>query len=250
MVAPMKAGIFVAVLLGLAALVSDASAQAGGGNGPPVVVELYTSQGCVQCPRANRLLEVMSHRPNVLALTFSVGIWDYLGWRDTLARPEYAQRQRAYSSRLRVRGRFTPQLVFNGVNQVSAGDWDTAQSVLDDVVAAARPQGAPEVSMVRLPNNRVRVTIGAGATGGAAADIWLIAYDPGPVTVLITGGVNMNRTIQHFNLVRTLERVDGWDGASKWFERQHCDPECAVLIQAPNGGPILAAAYTYRPERY
>jgi len=250
MVEPMKAGIIAAVMLGLAALVSDASAQAGGGSGPPVVVELYTSQGCQQCPRANRLLGMMSHRPNVLALTFPVGIWDYLGWRDTLARPEYAARQLAFSERLRVRGRFTPQLVFNGANQVSAGDWDTAQSVLDDAMTAAYPQGAPDVSMVRLRNNRVRVTIGAGSPGAAPADVWLIAYDPGPVTVVITGGVNMNRSVQHYNLVRTLERVDAWDGTGKWFERQHCDPECAVLVQAPNGGAILGAAFTYRPQRY
>ena len=64
---------------------------------------------------------MMSHRPNVLALTFPVGIWDYLGWRDTLARPEYAARQLAFSERLHVRGRFTPQLIFNGVSQISAG---------------------------------------------------------------------------------------------------------------------------------
>ena len=250
MVGAMKAGIIAAVLLGLAALVSDASAQAGGGSGPPVVVELYTSQGCQQCPRANRLLGMMSHRQNVLALTFPVGIWDYLGWRDTLARPEYAARQLAFSERMRVRGRFTPQLVFNGTNQVSAGDWDTAQSILDDVMNAPRRQGLPDVSLVRLRNNRVRVTIGSGVPGAAPADIWLVAYDPGPVTVVITGGVNINRSVQHFNLVRTLERVDSWDGTGKWFERAHCDPECAVLVQEPNGGPIIAAAYTYRGQRY
>jgi hypothetical protein len=250
MVGPMKAGFFAAILFGLAALVGDACAQTGGGSGPPVVVELYTSQGCQQCPRANRLLGMMSHRPNVLALTFPVGIWDYLGWRDTLARPEYAARQAAFSERLHVRGRFTPQLVFNGVSQVSAGDWDDAQSALDAVMSVPRPAGAPEVSIARLSNNRVRVTIGGGNPGAEPADIWLIAFDPGPVTVVITGGVNINRSVQHYNLVRTIDRIDSWSGTGKWFERQHCDPECAVLVQAPNGGPILAAAYTYRPQRY
>lgn len=250
MVARMKAGIIAAVLLGLTALFSDASAQVGGGSGPPVVVELYTSQGCQQCPRANRLLGMMSRRPNVLALTFPVGIWDYLGWRDTLARPEYAARQLAFSERMRVRGRFTPQLIFNGDSQVSAGDWDDAQNALEASATAPRPQGAPEVSMVRLRNNKVRVTIGSGSPGSAPADIWLIAYDPGPVTVVITGGVNMNRSVQHYNLVRTMERVDTWNGAGKWFERAHCDPECAVFVQQANTGPILAAAYTYRAQRY
>src|SRR5262249_32766953 len=78
-----------------------------------MVVELYTHQGCTQCPRANRLLGMFSREEGVLALTFPVGIWDYLGWHDTYAQPEFAERQRMYSQALRVRGRFTPQLVVN-----------------------------------------------------------------------------------------------------------------------------------------
>src|SRR5262245_45802018 len=119
MLGGMKAGILAAIVMVLAALTSDAVAQPASGGGSPVVVELFTSQGCFQCPRANRLVGAMARRPNVLALTFPVSIWDYLGWRDTLARPEFSTRQRAYSQRLHVRGRATPQLVFNGASQLS-----------------------------------------------------------------------------------------------------------------------------------
>lgn len=236
-----------ALLLGLAATTLSASAQTPGTRAQ-TVVELYTSQGCSQCPRANRLLGMFSREEDVLALTFPVGIWDYLGWHDTFARPEFAERQRAYSTTMRVRGRFTPQLVINGARQISASNWDDARDAFDEQRSAASPAVAPELSISRLRNNRVRITVGA-RSDAQSADVWLIAYDPGPLTVVITGGVNVNRTVAHYNLVRTIERIDAWSGSSAWYERSRCQPECAVLVQEPNGGRILAAAYTYR-NRY
>lgn len=247
MLSGMIARFLAALLLGLAATTLSAHAQTAGTRAQ-TVVELYTSQGCTQCPRANRLLGVFSREEDVLALTFPVGIWDYLGWHDTFARPEFADRQRAYSTTMRVRGRFTPQLVINGARQLSASNWDDARDVFDEQQAAGWPTTAPDLGITRLRNNRVRITLGA-RSGAANADIWLIAYDPGPLTVVITGGVNINRTVAHYNLVRTIERLDTWNGRSAWYERTRCLPECAVLVQEPNGGRILAAAYTYR-DRY
>ncbi|HZD25428.1 MAG TPA: DUF1223 domain-containing protein, partial [Alphaproteobacteria bacterium] len=61
--------------------------------GPPAVVELFTSQGCNSCPPADALLGELAKRRDVLALTYNVDYWDYLGWRDTLAKPEYTERQ-------------------------------------------------------------------------------------------------------------------------------------------------------------
>ncbi|MGE0740809.1 MAG: DUF1223 domain-containing protein [Hyphomonadaceae bacterium] len=237
------------VLIALAATAVDARAQ-DQGRRATAVVELYTSQGCTQCPRANRLLGAFSREDGVLALTFPVGIWDYLGWHDTFARPEFADRQRIYSRTMRVRGRFTPQLVYNGARQVSASDWDEARALFNTQRQQGWPAGAPDVTIAMLRNNtRTRVTVGSGPAG-SNADVWLLAYEPGPITVVITGGVNVNRSIAHYNLVRWIERLDSWNGTSAWFERSRCQPECAVIVQEPNGGRILAAAYTYRPGRH
>jgi hypothetical protein len=76
--------------------------------------------------------------------------------------------------------------------------------------------------------------------------VWLIAYDSGPVTVEVTGGVNRNRLIPHYNLVSNVERIGGWGGGALWYEHGRCAPKCAVLVQEPNGGRILAAAYLSR----
>jgi len=248
MFGPMIARLCAVVLLALAATAADVRAQTRGERAQ-VVVELYTSQGCTQCPRANRLLGMFSREDGVLALTFPVGIWDYLGWHDTFARPEFAERQREYSRTMHVRGRFTPQLIINGAAQVSASDWDEARAAMDRQRAAGRPANAPDLSITLLRNTRTRVTIGSGAAG-ANADVWMVAYDPGPVTVVITGGVNINRSVAHYNLVRWIERLGSWNGAGAWYERSRCAPECAVIVQEPNGGRILAAAFTYRGRRY
>ena len=248
MVLGMIVRFLVAVAIAIAATATPALAQTQGRRAA-MVVELYTSQGCSQCPRANRLLGIFSREDDVLALTFPVGIWDYLGWHDTFAQPEFADRQRAYSQTLRVRGRFTPQLVVNGARTISASDWDEARAIYDDQQRAGWPATAPPVSLTLLRNGRARATIGSG-TPGVNADIWMVAYDPGPLTVVITGGVNRNRSIPHYNLVKWIERVGTWDGAGVWHERARCQPECAVIVQEPNGGRILAASYTHRPGRY
>lgn len=239
--------ILAVAMFGLVASAATAHAQTTRYYRADTVVELYTSQGCTQCPRANRLLGMFAREEGVLALTFPVGIWDYLGWRDTFAQPEFTDRQRRYSTALHVRGRFTPQLVFNGQNQISASYWDEARAALNQAKQRGL-SGGPSISFTRLRANRVRVTIGAAARR-SEADVWLAPFETGPITVQITAGSNLNRRIYHYNLVRSIERIGGWNGGSVWFERSGCTPECAVIIQEPNGGRILAAAATNNRSR-
>src|SRR5690606_1551851 len=212
MLAAMIVRFTAVVLIALAAAALPARAQTQGERAQ-MVVELYTSQGCTQCPRANRLLGMFSRDDGVLALTFPVGIWDYLGWRDTYAQPEFSDRQRAYSRAMRVRGRFTPQLVINGARQISASDWDQARASYESQQAAGWPAAAPNPSITRLRNGRVRITLSA-SVAAQEADVWLAAYDPGPLTVIVTGGLNRDRTITHYNLVRRIERLGSWNGRS------------------------------------
>jgi hypothetical protein len=242
MMGPMIARL-LAVLIAFAAPAA-ASAQTHGQNAT-LVVELFTSQGCAQCPRANRLLGMFAREDGVLALTFPVGIWDYLGWRDTFARPEFTERQRLYAQTLRGRGRFTPQLVIDGDRQISASDWDAARAMIEEVQAPASAEAPPHLSITRLRSGRVRVTAGA-APRDMPTDLWLVAYEAGPLTVSIMSGLNRDRSVSHYNLVRSIEAIEGWTGAAAWFERSRCAPRCAVLMQHRGGGPILAAAFVER----
>ncbi len=240
----MTGRIIAAALLALALLAPVANAQTS--RQAEVVVELYTAQGCDQCPRANRLLGMLAREENTLALTFPVDIWDYLGWEDTLADPAFTNRQRAYSRALRVRGRFTPQLVLNGASQLSASYWDEARTAFDQA-RAERATLAPEITITRVRTNSVRVTIGAGRARTTSADVWVMSYDEGPVDVYISRGINRYRRVFHYNVVTAIANLGAWNGGAVWFDRTRCAPACAVIVQEPYGGRVIAAAYL--PER-
>jgi len=240
MFAAMTGRLLAATLLFVAAFALPANAQTVT-HRAGTVVELYTSQGCSQCPRANRLVGMYANESGVLALTFPVSIWDYLGWRDTFATPEFTTRQRAYSRTLHTR-RATPQLILNGASRVSASNWDEARATLDR--AKAQPiAGGPDISFTRPRSNRARVTLGSGPRR-APLDVWMVAFDPGPISAYVTDGVNHNRRVSHYNLVRWIDRVGEWNGTPVWYERSRCTPECAVIVQEPDGGRIVAAAFT------
>jgi hypothetical protein len=241
MLARMIGRFLAAALFWLAASTATAQAQTSTTRAT-AVVELYTSQGCSQCPRANRLVGMFAgEEEGVLALTFAVPIWDYLGWRDTFAEEAFADRQRAYSRTLRVRGRYTPALVINGGTVVSASYWDEAR----EAVTAARQTpllSSPSISITPLRYSRVRVAIGASTAPRTNIDVWLVSYDRGPIAEYVTRGVNLNRRVYHYNLVRTMDRLGAWNGSAVWFEHSRCRPECAVLLQEQYGGRIIAAA--------
>jgi len=164
----MVAGMIVRFLAALAIAVAATATPALGqtqGRRAATVVELYTSQGCSQCPRANRLLGMFSREDDVLALTFPVGIWDYLGWHDTFAQPEFAERQRSYSQTLRVRGRFTPQLVVNGARTISASDWDEARATYDGARRAGWRRSRRRASRATTTGSEAPLRTARPATG-------------------------------------------------------------------------------------
>jgi hypothetical protein len=243
MLSRMTARILAVALLWLAALAAPARAQIAGERAD-VVVELFTSQGCSQCPRANRLLGQFRQEDGVLALTFAVDMWDYLGWADTFAQPEFDQRQRAYGRSMRTRGRVTPQIVLNGAQPLNTYDWDEARAQFERVRQQSLALGPNDLSITRLSSGRVRIALGANARA-AGADVWAVGYEARPMVVAVTGGINRDRSVMHYNVVQSLDRVATWDGRPAFYQRR-CQPECAVIVQAANGGPILGAAYTRR----
>ena len=146
-------------------------------DGPKAVVELFTSQGCSSCPEADALLGRLAARDDVLALSFPVDYWDYLGWKDTLANPKFSERQKSYKSPLGVQMVYTPMMVVNGLTHVNGSDEDKVQTAIEKSTriagrdagsAAHRREGQP-------PRHRGRGgtagRVGQGSHALAGADL-------------------------------------------------------------------------------
>jgi hypothetical protein len=222
---------FVALGLSLAAFTFPAQARM------PTVVELFTSQGCSSCVASGDLIGNLAKRPNVLALTFSVDYWDYLGWADTFAQPEFAERQRDYLKRLAVRGGgVTPQVVVDGRLQVEAVRPDQVEVLVKQ--AAKQPHDPPDLDL-----KASRVIVGSGQIAHGGADVWLVRYDPAPQSVAIKRGDNRGRTMVERNVVRELVRLGGWTGRSKAYRLPKPAAEglkTVIIVQVAHGGRILA----------
>lgn len=200
----------------------------------PTVIELYQSQGCSSCPPAIANVNALADRPDMLPLIFAVTYWDQLGWKDTFASPAYTARQWDYAhaqGRLEVA---TPQVIVDGRAAVFGGD---NAGLLRTIAANARGFGGPAIA--RSGNS---VTVGP-APGGRAT-IWMVQYDPRPLSVPIRAGENGGRTLVHRDVVRSLTAIGEWNGAKASFALPLGNPayKTAVLVQRGRGGPIVAAA--------
>ncbi len=203
----------------------------------PVVVELYTAQGCSSCRVANDHLAEMAKEPGVLALTFAVDYWDYLGWRDTFAQPAFTERQRAYARKFDVREVYTPQVVVDGRFQTGGVKADKVDALVAQ--AAKAPRDPPD--MLFMLNGRVAVGSGPAPRGGV--DVWLIRYDPREIAVTPKKGDNRGEAVVHRNVVRQVARLGGWTGRPTAYKTPKPLEEglkTVVLLQGAKGGRILA----------
>ena len=221
---------------------SDASAPA-----PKAVVELFTSQGCSSCPRADALLGRLAERGDIIALSMSVDYWDYLGWHDTLASPKFTERQRTYAVARGDGAIYTPQAVINGIAHENGAD----ESGIIHAIEKTGRMIAPMLVPIHLSKQDGKLVIEAeAATGGAApkdATLWL-AVIAKSVEVKIHRGENRGRTITYHNVVRELIPIGMWSGQPMTvrlprdsFMRPGTE-RCAVLLQQGKAGPIVGAA--------
>jgi len=222
-----KAALFSLTLL---ALPSAAAAK------PPVVVELYTAQGCASCGEANARVAKLADKPGVLALTFPVDYWDYLGWADTFAKPEFTARQKAYEAKLALREPYTPQVIVDGAAQASAAKPDKVERLVAEAEKA--PRNPPDIHFVGT-----RVYVGSARAPRGGGEVWLIRYDPREQDVAVKSGDNKGQTIPQKNVVRELKRLGAWRGRPTAFRLPAASEDglkTVVLLQGAHGGRVLA----------
>jgi len=220
-------------LIATTLLLTPAPASAGQVN-TDQIVELFTSQGCSSCPPSNALLQDIAEDDSVLALTYSVEYWDYLGWEDTFADPSFSQRQRTYSTAIGHGRVYTPQMVVNG-------KWDkprvSMREIKDDTVKGP----APKLTL----NESGRFTI--SAADGITGELVFVTYVPGDQSVAVENGENGGRTLTLTNVVTSVTKCSLYDGKAKTIEKPVRSGEAyAVILHSPDNGPVLTAA-TYIP---
>jgi hypothetical protein len=221
----------VALCLALAALPAEAQT--------PVVVELYTSQGCSSCPPADAFLGDLAARDDVIALALHVDYWDYLGWKDVFAQARFTERQKAYARNAGTRMIYTPQMVVAGAGHVPGQRTDEIGALIRD--RAAR------TATVRLALARegatLHITAEAERPFTRPVDVQLVRYIPRQ-TVRIERGENAGRTETYHNIVTAWEALAVWRGdAPLALEAAAPGPEpVVVIVQEPGPGPIIAAA--------
>lgn len=230
-----KPALYSALLAACVLILSvEASAKTIGHR--PVVVELFTSQGCSACLAADALAADLAERKDVLALTFPVDYWDYLGWQDTFARPEFSARQRAYQKALGLRDVYTPQLVIDGAAQMGKAAPETAADMIRD---AARAHGPAPAMAIR----KGRLTIGAGRFPAGGADVWLVRYEGQPQETAVKDGENRGVTVVYRNVAKSLTRLGSWSGRMRSYalppSHGDSDLRSAVLLQSRASGRIL-----------
>ena len=205
---------------------------------PPIVVELFTSQGCSSCPAADKVLGELKGRPDVLPLSFHVTYWDRLGWPDTFGLEESTDRQRIYADLLGKEALYTPQMVIGGRIDVVGSQRGRVREAIE-LLATRRQPGLPiavEESVLRL---------GAGPSDDAM--IWLFGVDH-EHKVWIQRGENRGRVIRYHNIVREVTSLGRWSGEEmelvlplKRLAAEGRD-SAAVVVQRPGTGDILAAS--------
>ena len=231
----------------------------------PVVVELFTSQGCSSCPPADRLLKRLTERGDVIALALHVDYWDYIGWVDEFADPAFTKRQKRYAKAAGRHMIYTPQMIVNGLDDL-VGAHDLK---LTDLIAAHKEKPArarvrlaendteltitiaahkekPARARVSLAENDTELTITIAPLSGPLKgpfDVHLVTYEP-EQTVKIKKGENAGLSLDYVNVVTSWTQVGTWDGQGETvMETDLGGPlPTVVMVQETGPGEILAAA--------
>jgi hypothetical protein len=230
--------------MGLGALTLPfASSSAQSETLSPVLVELFTSQGCSSCPPADELAGLLAREPNVFVVSFSVDYWDYLGWRDTLAKPEYSQRQYDYATARGDGQVYTPQMIINGLAHTSGG---SGQDTVDALINAARKKTALVPLTLTVSTSEIKVSISDTASQGDTT-LWLLAIAP-EVKQKIERGENAGSQVTYHNSVRNLVPAAMWKGGAYQgaWPREAVMPKdcsgCVAVLQRAHTGAVLGLA--------
>jgi len=207
------------------------------GSGP-VLVELFTSQGCSSCPPADEFLGKLAARDDVVALSLHVDYWDYIGWKDSFANPKFSKRQHAYAYAAGKKMVYTPQMVVAGRDHVIGTKFSKIGSLI-------KKRNAENSTVSLLIERRGNKLIIQASVKNKTPDmvVQLVRYSAGQ-RVAIKRGENAGRKITYHNVVTSWSVLKQWSGnkpLSMAADVSGSDP-IVVIVQTAGHGPVLATA--------
>lgn len=225
----------------------------------PIVIELFTSQGCSSCPPADRLLTRLAGDPKlrdrVIPLSFHVDTWNYIGWTDPFSSKRWSERQQGYARAFRSNRIYTPQLVVSGRTGLNGSDEAGARKRIAEALAA-EPAGRVTLS-VEPSQDRLKVKVGAKLSRAVEGplDLWVAVYETG-LTTKVGAGENASATLHNDYVVRRLEKALTLKGSAdsaelvlgldKRWKRESLG--VAAFLQDPRTMVIYGAAHLTRTE--
>jgi hypothetical protein len=219
-----------------AALLGALAAASAWAEEQPVVIELFTSQGCTSCPPADAMMAELARMDGVIALSLHVDYWDYIGWPDAFASPEHTARQEAYAHHAGERMVYTPQALVNGEDRVVGSD---AMALMERL--RAHSDRASPVSL-RLTREGGTLVVEATAEGPVPPlTVHLVGFVP-ERRVDIAGGENAGLSMTYANVVTSWETLGTWTGEAPLRVAAPLAGAGAVLLQEEGPGAIRAAA--------
>src|SRR5271156_5201113 len=243
--------------LSLLSVVNPIHAQTTTSNRTPVLVELFTSEGCSSCPPADALLAKLDHdqpiqNAEIIVLGEHVDYWDNLGWHDRFSSHQYTERQSQYSARLGVDGVYTPQMIVDGTDQFVGNDTFHAQRSITSAAQKAKLNLSLSRPMVDARRISSSVSLPASSSSQAHAELYAALVDPMDTTD-VRNGENGGRRLQHVGVVRSLQRIGSLKDLSTGplnfslnapGDAKLTDMRVVVFAQQSDQGNVLGAVVT------
>jgi hypothetical protein len=236
-----------ALALGAGFLASGFASQLEAAAGRPAIIELFTSQGCSSCPPADALLAELKAIPHVVAMSFNVDYWDYLGWRDTLADAAYSQRQYSYAKTRGDMDVYTPQIIVDGTTHFVGSNKAVVRAAIDRSLVGNRSSWVPMT--IEGAGREIAISVEAVPDRMQAQDatVWFMGIAP-EIAVKIERGENSGREMVYHNVVRKLVPAGMWHGEALSLTLPkddliaECCKGCIALLQTRSVGPVIGCA--------
>tara|TARA_B110000879_G_C11132320_1_gene496571 strand:+ start:719 stop:1429 length:711 start_codon:yes stop_codon:yes gene_type:complete len=227
--------LFTATFLALSVSCSNAAMA----QQQPVVVELYTSQGCSSCPPADAMFAELKGRDDVIAIALHVDYWDYIGWKDEFGNPAHEKRQRAYAAKAGRRSIYTPEMVVNGETDIVG----VKPMLLSKAIAEYSAEVPVTAVSAQRSDNKLRIQAAKPDHDAGLIEIHILRLISAQKSK-ITRGENRGETYEYTNIAHSWQVVGTWDGqiALDMSLAVGGDDPIVVLLQEAGAGKIISAA--------